>query len=898
MDIPPVNNGMMKCETPPTGLHTGHAYGGHTIHDHGHGGHGHHMSHGSHGHRSEEDEEVTEEAAATTAAPPAATIAVPTANPETLIGASGSCELEPARNVVKGGALVCRKAGDGNIMCMIMCDEGFRPWHGELIIYCRDGVFYNRKNPLEIQKNMKCKEAPCSVDKYGIACFNHPQNRNRRDADFTDALARSNWKRDADATEEAADEEGEDRGYGHGHGHGHVQGGPSHWQGPDSRRCNVRCNDGYENEGSKMAVCNYKTGTWELTPGTCEEIEVEKTLGCVAPQDDIDYGKLKCKLTSDEDEMRGEGFVAISEEESQEFAEWNTETMALVADRGMWELVPGFARKRRDTSSAWGMQLARHASEMYLVCWVNCKDGYEPKDASLNKIGCRMSDGKWLKPFKSGTHKCKAIAKKDLIPYCEDPSIRPTYVENGTWKNCNINKGKTRCDLQCDDGYVPEGNGKWVCENNKITHPQHSCVRVMEPSQGSDCRTPHLTHGVYACSWNKVCHGGDDHHVHRRDDGDQEGDDRGGKHDHGHGHGDNHNHKNTKNMCTRECSLQCDVGWKPLSGSNTAQCVRHTREWIEPATICVPENFKHDKHSKGWKGEGDELIVPADAGADKTEPAQSVSAPKPSATKVQVPAQNDDDDEEEDDGSACRIAEANDKDTGWGYGQCPKLNDPTQPCLPDVPIFDEGKEKESSSKIYWDCNGADEGATCKAICGPSALATEDSIMKCTCKLRKNAEGTKNLMCSWSGKIKDHCRRMLCPALAPVTNGGYIQTPKDVARKIKRKPHNEEVSVLQTRWGKQYKSCPTGVTIPKTKVKCLLQCNPGYVLKAGAVIKKANTTKASCQCKEDKANPLGYRCWWDHKARQCVSADLLPTDNKLKKQKNRNKKRNKNKQRKG
>ena len=377
MNVPEVNNGILKCEQPLSG---GQAHGyGHAPHSHG--GH----NHGGHGHRTD-GEDDNEEAAATTASPAAAapTIPVPTAAVENLIGAYGSCALEPARNDVKGGALVCREAADGNTMCMIMCNEGFRPWHGELIIYCRDGVFYNRKNPLEIQKNMKCKEAPCNVEKYGIACFNHPQNRNRRDADFTDALQRS--RRDAE-------EVGGDR-------HGGL-----HWHGPDSRRCNVKCMDGYYNEGSEMAVCNYRSGTWELTPGKCKKEEEEKTLGCVAPQDDIEYGKLKCKLTSDEDEMRGEGFVELSEEEAKEFAEWNTETMALVADRGMWELVPGFARKRRDTSAAWGMQLARYASEQYLVCWVTCKDGYEAKDAALNKIGCRMSDGKWLKPFKSGTHK-------------------------------------------------------------------------------------------------------------------------------------------------------------------------------------------------------------------------------------------------------------------------------------------------------------------------------------------------------------------------------------------------------------------------------------------------------------------------------------------------------------
>jgi hypothetical protein len=637
--------------------------------------------------------------------------------------------------------------------------------------------------------------------------------------------------------------------------------------------------DGYYNEGSDYAVCNYRTGSWELLPGKCKKEEEEKTLSCVAPQDDVEYGKLKCKLTSDEDEMRGEGFVEISEEEATQFAEWNTETMALVADRGMWELVPGFdQRKRRDTSAAWGMQLARYASEQYLVCWVQCKDGYEPKDASLNKIGCRMSDGKWLKPFKSNTHKCKKIEKKNLIPYCEDPQIRPSYVENGIWKNCNINKGKTRCDLHCDAGYIPDGNGKWVCENNKITHKVHSCVKVQAPPQLSDCRTPHLTHGVYACSWNKVCHGGDDHHHHRREA--DEGDDRGKHKNHKH----NHDHTNTKNMCARECTLQCDVGWKPLSGSNSAKCIRHTREWVESATICVPSNFKNDKDSKGWKGEGDEPVEDDQSdrseAMDEIQPAATTAKPaattaKPAATTAK-PADGDEE------GNPCGNEQKRNKDTGWGYGQCPRLDAEDQPCLPKVPIFDEGKEKKASSKIYWDCNGTDQGSKCKAVCGPSAVPTEDSTMECECKMRKNKNGDKNLMCSWSGKIKDHCRRMLCPALAPVQHGGYIQTPKNVSRKIKRKPHNQPVSMLQTRWGKQYKSCPTGVTIPKTKVKCLLQCNPGYVLKAGTTIKKANTTKASCQCKVDQNLPLGYKCWWDHKARNCVSADLLPTDNKLKK----------------
>jgi hypothetical protein len=268
---------------------------------------------------------------------------------------------------------------------MIMCDADFRPWHGELIIYCRDNVFYNRANPLEVQKNMKCKAAACDHEKYGIACFNHPDNRNRREAEFSQALERSS---------RAVEEVGGDRA------------SYSKWSGSGSRRCSVNCHDGYENQGSNVAVCDLKSGVWNLLPGTCEEIHEEKGIGCVAPQN-LDNGKWNCKLTDNESSMRGDEFDDITDEEAEEFNLYNTEQMSMVADRGMWELVPGFdARKRREvvSDSKWSQQLGRFASEKYLVCQMNCKEGFQPKNDNLNKIGCRMSDANWLKKFQKTTH--------------------------------------------------------------------------------------------------------------------------------------------------------------------------------------------------------------------------------------------------------------------------------------------------------------------------------------------------------------------------------------------------------------------------------------------------------------------------------------------------------------
>jgi len=134
---------------------------------------------------SDESDKKTVEAVKTTAHPK---ITVPTPDPKTLVGATGSCDLSPAVNEVKGGLMDCRESSSGQVLCMIKCAENFRPWHGELIIVCRNGVYYNRKNPLQVQKNMKCKEANCDPDKYGIACFNHPKNRERREGEFERAL--------------------------------------------------------------------------------------------------------------------------------------------------------------------------------------------------------------------------------------------------------------------------------------------------------------------------------------------------------------------------------------------------------------------------------------------------------------------------------------------------------------------------------------------------------------------------------------------------------------------------------------------------------------------------------------------------------------------------------------
>merc|ERR1711972_847989 len=149
-----------------------------------------------------------------------------------------------------------------------------------------------------------------------------------------------------------------------------------------------------------------------------------------------------------------------------------------------------------------------------------------------------------------------------------------------------------------------------------------------------------------------------------------------------------------------------------------------------------------------------------------------------------------------------------------------------------------------------------------------------------------------VLCSWRYQIKDHCTRMMCPPLKAPENARYIESAK--VGRAKRKKAKEQARsgdpamAITTRWGSQFKECPTDVEIPKSKVKCTIQCNPGHKLiaeKDGQLkMQKYDSNKASCDCITkktkvgvDKKTNKGifehsYDCNWSHNTFKCGSPD--------------------------
>jgi len=77
--------------------------------------------------------------------------------------------------------------------------------------------------------------------------------------------------------------------------------------------------------------------------------------------------------------------------------------------------------------------------------------------------------------------------------------------------------------------------------------------------------------------------------------------------------------------------------------------------------------------------------------------------------------------------------------------------------------------------------------------------------------------------------------MMCPPLPEPVNAIYIKTPKKVNKIAQRSGGALSTDgLIQTRWGSQFKKCPLGVEIPKSKVMCTLKCHDGLIVKGANV----------------------------------------------------------------
>jgi len=407
-----------------------------------------------------------------------------------------------------------------------------------------------------------------------------------------------------------------------------------------------------------------------------------------------------------------------------------------------------------------------------------------------------------------------------------------------------------KCEISCNSDAVLEGSAKFVCKNNdkkaEVTQEAGSCLAIPElPSPPSSCKPPSTFRktGSYL-----------------------EGNKSSGCSD-------------TK--CKTTYILECKDGYVPF-GPNKAVCQQKKKGddfWQVMPTMCVPPGFKAPKswnvdnpdtyfdRSEEWDYYEDMIeettttteapvTTPApveedrfesfDDGADRGEGNKKKPSKKPA--KEEKPK-----DDASDDGSGVPV----------GHGQCVGL--------PEVPNYNMGKEKASNKKVGWECSNTNmysDGTVCKPICGPGAMPSGVNNV-CSCD--------KKDRCKWKGFIKDHCIRMMCPPLPEPVNAIYIKTPKKVNKIAQRSGGALSTDgLIQTRWGSQFKKCPLGVEIPKSKVMCTLKCHDGLIVKGA---NKATETKAACKCDEEG------NCKWMMKSNECVA----PSSSGKKKKKKKGKK---------
>merc|ERR1719461_2520732 len=172
--------------------------------------------------------------------------------------------------------------------------------------------------------------------------------------------------------------------------------------------CKLKCHDGYELEGAKLAKCEMESGSWtQQASGECHPIPwTPEESECELPKKvnkKLQNGHWSCKTKLSND-YRGE-------------SDYDTEGQVIITDSTEW------ADLLDDNESGEWRKEKNKDKEMVMCCTLNCDAGYKPNGS--NTANCAMKSNTWYGNFDS-------ICVADWQPKCSVPA--PIY--GGAW-SCN-----------------------------------------------------------------------------------------------------------------------------------------------------------------------------------------------------------------------------------------------------------------------------------------------------------------------------------------------------------------------------------------------------------------------------------------------------------------------------
>merc|ERR1712176_1116707 len=279
--------------------------------------------------------------------------------------------------------------------------------------------------------------------------------------------------------------------------------------------CKLKCGDGYENEGDKLAKCEMETGSWtQQATGKCNPIPWEpEESECKLPKKvnkQLQNGKWSCKTKLSSD-YRGED-------------DFDTAGQVIITDQTQWaDLLD------QNDSGDWRKEKNKD-KEMVLCCTLNCEPGFKPSGS--NTANCAMKSNTWYGDFSSvcvadWQPKCAVPAKMDggswmCATMLTDPSQRnsdlPKMVDAtgmSTQDLINRNPGQAErwyqepvleymlvCQLYCMSTHVVSGNNVVKCnlDTGAWNSALPTCVESWNPHEDGKCNVPAPSpYGAWSC---------------------------------------------------------------------------------------------------------------------------------------------------------------------------------------------------------------------------------------------------------------------------------------------------------------------------------------------------------------------------------------------------------------